>query len=289
VNVTVGQEDNFTFNPTDCAGSSITATISSAQGASAGASAPFAATGCAGLPFKPALTATTAGKASKAGGASLDVRIVMPHPGPSSSSSSSQVAEADIAKVDLQIPRQLSSRLTTLQKACTEAQFAANPAGCPSASNIGSAIVHTPVLNGPLAGPVYLVSHGGAAFPDVEIVLQGEGVRLVVDGKTQIKHGITYSHFESVPDAPFENFETKLATGRFSIFGANLPEKAKYNFCGQSLAMPIELVAQNGAVVKQTTKVGVTGCPKVKKASKPKKKKTKAKKSSIGNGHGRKS
>ena len=124
------------------------------------------------------------------------------------------------------------------------------------------------MLNSPLAGPVYLVSHGGAAFPDVEIILQGEGVELVLDGKTQIKNGITYSHFETVPDAPFTSFETKLPTGKYSIFAANLPAKDDYNLCGQSLNMPIALTGQNGAVVKQTTKLSVTGCPKAKKATK---------------------
>jgi hypothetical protein len=260
VNVTVGEAGDFTFNPTSCNQMSIGATISSAQGADAGVSSPFQATGCANLPFKPVLSASTVGKASKAGGASLDVRV------------SSGAGQANVAKVDLQLPKQLSSRLTTLQKACTEAQFAVNPAGCPSASDIGSAVVHTPLLNSPLAGPVFLVSHGGAAFPDVEMILQGEGVELVLDGKTQIEKGITYSHFESVPDAPFSSFETKLPTGKFSIFAANVPAKDDYNLCGQSLSMPIEIVGQNGAVVKQTTKVGVTGCPKAKKATKKKKK-----------------
>jgi hypothetical protein len=274
VNVTVGEAGDFTFNPTSCNQMSIGATISSAQGADAGVSSPFQATGCANLLFKPVLSASTVGKASKAGGASLDVRV------------SSGAGQANVAKVDLQLPRQLSSRLTTLQKACTEAQFAANPAGCPSASDIGSAIVHTPLLNSPLAGPVFLVSHGGAAFPDVEMILQGEGVELVLDGKTQIKKGITYSHFESVPDAPFTSFETKLPTGKFSIFAANVPAKDDYNLCGQSLSMPIEIVGQNGALVKQTTKVGVTGCPKAKKATK-KKKKSKAKRATTSTGGGK--
>jgi hypothetical protein len=261
VNVTVGEGDNFTFNPTNCAAASIGATISSAQGAAASVSAPFAATGCASLPFKPGLSVSTAGKASKSGGASLDVKVT------------SAAGQANIAKVDLQLPKQLPARLTTLQKACTEAQFNANPAGCPVASNIGSAVVRTPILSAPLAGPVYLVSHGGAAFPDVEIILQGEGVQIVLDGKTQNKHGITYNHFETVPDAPFESFETKLPTGKYSIFGTNLPEKAKYNLCGQSLSMPATITGQNGAVLEQTTKVGVTSCPKAKVAAKKKKKK----------------
>jgi sugar lactone lactonase YvrE len=253
----------FTFNPTSCDPMNVTGALSSTEGATANVSSHFQvqAASCATLKFAPKLSASTSARASKAGGASLDVKVA------------SGTGQANIAKVDLQFPKQLSSRLTTLQKACTEAQFNANPAGCPAAADIGSAIVHTPILNAPLAGPVYLVSHGGAAFPDVEIILQGEGVELVLDGKTQIKQGITYSHFETVPDEPFTSFETKLPTGRYSIFGANLPEKAKYNFCGQSLSMPTTIVGQNGVVVHPTTKIGVTGCPKTKKAVEKKKKK----------------
>jgi hypothetical protein len=37
--------------------------------------------------------------------------------------------------------------------------------------------------------------------------------------------------------------------------------------------MPTEIVGQNGAVIKQTTKIGVTGCPKHKADQKKKKKK----------------
>ena len=192
-------------------------------------SSGFQATGCAGLPFKPGFSASTVGKASKADGASLDLKIT------------SSAGQANVAKLDLEIPKQLPSRLTTLQKACTEAQFDANPAGCPVASDIGTAKVFTPVLSNPLAGPIYLVSHGGAAFPDVEVILQGEGVQIVMDGKTQIKNGVTYSHFETVPDAPFTSFEAKLPTGKFSIFGSNLPAKNPYDFCGQALSLPVTI------------------------------------------------
>ena len=251
VNVTLNNPA-FTFNPTSCAKQSILGTAYSTQGTPASISAPFEATGCQGLAFKPVLKASTQAQASKANGTSLVVKIT------------SGAGQANIGKVDLQLPKQLSSRLTTLQKACTEAQFNANPAGCPEASFIGTAKAITPVLNVPLAGPAILVSHGGAAFPDVVFVLQGEGVRIDLDGGTQIKGKVTYSRFETVPDAPISSFETTLPAGPHSVLGTNVPEKDRYNLCGQKLTMPTTITGQNGAVINQDTAVSITGCPKVK-------------------------
>jgi hypothetical protein len=257
VNVTLNNQA-FTFNPTSCAESSITGTIYSTQGAKAGMSTPFNAVGCKNLPFKPGFSASTVGKASKASGASLLVKVTSKG-GPQAGGE-----EANIASVKVDLPKQLPSRLTTLQKACTETQFEANPAGCPAASAVGIATAVTPILAHPLMGPAYLVSHGGKAFPDLEIILQGEGVKLVLDGNTDIKNGITSSTFKTVPDAPISSFELKLPTGKFSVLGANVPAKANYSLCGQTLSMPTAITGQNGAVVKQTTKIAVTGCGKAK-------------------------
>ncbi|MFI5168322.1 MAG: hypothetical protein ACHQQS_17070 [Thermoanaerobaculales bacterium] len=247
VNVAIDRP-GFIFNPTNCDEQALTGTISSAQGATAGVSSPFAVTGCTNLPFKPSFTASTQAKTSKQNGASLVVKVAQ------------KAGEANIHKVDLQLPITFPSRLTTLQKACTEAQFNANPAGCPEGSFIGTATAVTPVLNVPLAGPAILVSHGGAAFPDVEFILQGEGVEIVLDGKTDIKKGITYSKFDTVPDAPLSSFETVLPEGPHSVLAGFVPENANGSFCGLNLAMPTTIEAQNGAQIKQTTKVAVDGC-----------------------------
>jgi hypothetical protein len=262
VNVTIDRP-GFTFNPTNCTPSTVNATLTSTQGASAAVSSPFQATGCASLPFKPLFTASTQAKTSKANGASLVVKIAQ-KPG-----------EANIHKAILQFPLALPARLTTLQKACTAAQFSANPAGCPAASVIGTAKVITPILNVPVVGPAFLVSHGGAAFPDVEFVLQanerGGNVTVILDGATDIKKGITYSKFETAPDVPITSFETTVPQGPFSVLATNLPAKAKGSLCGASLNMPTTLEGQNGALRTQTTKISVTGCSskptiKVKKA-----------------------
>jgi hypothetical protein len=254
----------FLFNPTDCNPFSINGSLAGDEGASSGVSYPFRVTNCATLPFTPKLTAAAGGHGSKANGTSFTVKLE------SSGVGSSGVAQSNIAKVDLTIPSALPSRLTTIQKACVAAVFEANPASCDEGSVIGEATVHTPVLKSPLTGPGYLVSHGGAEFPDVEFVLQGEGIKLVLDGKTDIKHGVTYSKFESAPDAPFTAFETTLPAGPHSAFSPNVPEQEDFSLCRTSLSMPTVITGQNGAVIEQDTKVDITGCGGVKpfKASK---------------------
>ena len=247
INVTVDRP-GFQFNPTSCNPMSVTGTLTGAQGASAQVASPFQVAGCAGLPFAPKLTATVGGHASKLGGTSLDVRV-----------ESAGLGQANIAKVDLQLPTALPSRLETLHKACPEDVFNSNPAWCDEGSVIGNATIHTPVLRSPLTGPAYLVSHGGAAFPDVEFVLQGEGIKLVLDGKTDIKKGITYSRFESAPDAPFTTFETELPAGPHGVLTAYVP-KTPFNLCGTALTMPTEITGQNGALIKQATRIGIVGC-----------------------------
>ncbi len=265
VNVTLDRP-GFTFNPTNCQPMALNGSSTSTEGTTAGISSPFGAANCASLPFKPKFTFSTRGKASKANGTSLDVKVITKGSG-----------EANTRSVVVSLPKQLPSRLTTLQRACLAATFATNPAACPHGSDVGTASVVTPILAQPLTGPAYLVSHGGAAFPDLEIVLQGEGVTLVLDGNTSIKKGITTSTFRTVPDAPFSSFELKLPSGPFSVLGTFLPPKANYNLCGQKLLIPITITGQNGAVIRQSIKTSISGCPKAKKPKKKVKHKKKNK------------
>ncbi len=246
----------YTLNPTSCKPMAINATLTSKNALVSSVSSPFQAGGCQELPFKPGFAVDTKGHASKAGGASLHVRVT------------SSLGQANIAKVKVSLPKQLPSRLTTLQKACLDSVFNTNPAACPEGSAVGTAVAHTPLLDTPFTGPAYLVSHGGAAFPDLEYVLQSEGITLILDGKTDIKKGITTSSFETVPDAPVTIFETNFPQGPHSILGTFLPTKANYNLCGQTLNMPTLITGQNNATTKQTTKITITNCPKTKPTKK---------------------
>jgi hypothetical protein len=296
VNVTItgtaGGQNNFTFNPTNCNPMKIEGSISGYEGASSPVSMSFQAANCAVLKFTPKFSASTSGKTSKAKGASLHVKLSYPNV-PFGS-------EANIASVKVDLPKQLPSRLTTLQKACTAAQFAANPAGCPAASIVGHAIVHTPLLPVVLEGPAYFVSNGGEAFPNLIMVLQGYGVTVDLVGDTFIsKAGVTSSTFRSTPDVPFSTFELDLPEGKFSALAANT------NLCATTksvkahkrvtihrrgrtvhvlrsvtklvptLSMPTTIIAQNGARIEQKAKINVTSCS-------PHKAKKRAKKAKAG-------
>ncbi len=242
----------FMFNPTSCAPMSFAGTATGTEGASAPISSPFQMGSCQALTFKPNFKVSTQGKTSRADGASLTAKIVYPTGNLGANQASSQ---SNIKMVKVELPKALPSRLSTLQKACTEATFSANPANCPAASRIGEATAITPVVPVPLSGPAFFVSNGGAKFPELIVVLQGYGVTIDLHGETFIsKAGITSSTFKSVPDVPIGSFELILPEGPDSALAAN------GDLCKAKLTMPTEFVAQNGAELKQSTPIAVTGC-----------------------------
>ncbi len=270
VNVLINRP-GFTFNPTNCEKAEVTGVMNSAEGASSPVADPFQATNCAVLAFAPKFAVSTSGKTSRASGASLSVKLTYP--------SAPFGSQANIARVKVELPKQLPSRLTTLQKACTAVVFEANPAGCPPASIVGHAKAITPLIPVPLEGPAYFVSHGGEAFPSLIIVLQGYGVTIDLVGSTFInKAGITSSTFKTVPDAPVGTFELTLPQGQYSALAAN------GNLCKQKLAMPTEFLGQSGALIKTSTKIAVTGCPKAGHKAKHKGKRARRRKTGRSTG-----
>jgi hypothetical protein len=265
----------FMFNPTNCESSSFSGTAwgapppgASEPGDTAAIGSRFGVGSCKELTFKPTFTTSTKAQASKANGAGLSFKISYPK--------GAQGSESWFNEAQFDIPRQLPARLSTLQQSCLAATYETNRAACPKASIIGHAVVHTPVLPDPLEGPVYFVSYGSAKFPDAVLDLTGDNVHIELHGETFIsKTSVTSATFRNTPDVPFESIEVNVPTGPYSEFGANLPPKDNYDFCGQKLKMPTFFKAQNGLEIHEETPVTITGCPKPKKAKKTHKKHTK--------------
>jgi hypothetical protein len=243
-------KQGFMVNPTSCNALTTESTLSgfTTPGGpltTATVKSPFQLANCTSLAFAPKFVAKAGGKTSKANGASLETTLNF------------AAGQSNTKSVLVQLPKALPSRLTTLQKACLAATFEANPYSCPSGSFVGSARANTPLLPGKLQGPAILVSHGGEAFPDLELVLEANGVRIILDGKTNIKKGITTTDFKTTPDAPVSSVTVVLPTGPHS---ALTTEKLTTNLCTTKLVMPTTITAQSGKVFKQNTIIQPTGC-----------------------------
>ncbi len=266
---------SFALNPTSCASMSITATVASNEGATHQANSHYQAANCTDLPFKPSFQVEVHAQHTRRYGAYLHSTITQ------------KAGEDNIKSVYIELPKILPSRQETLTHACSQTQFNSNPAGCPPASYVGTATAHTTLLPAPLTGPAILVSHGGAGFPDLTLVLQGNNITIDQTGTVNIVKGITSTNFETIPDAPISSIELTLPTGLHSILAATtnlcttttikrtktkvLHGKAvlrKHRVIQKrAIAMPTVIAAQNGAVIHQQTPINVTGCPTLHKMS----------------------
>jgi hypothetical protein len=241
------EKQSFLFNPTNCspfaAESSVTGFVpGSSTSSTVSLSSPFQVENCGALAFKPTFKAATSARTSKANGASLETTL------------NAVPGQANVKSVLVQLPKALPSRLTTLQKACLAAVFEANPFGCPAGSYVGGVRANTPALPDKMKGPAVLVSHGGAAFPDLDLVLEADGIRVILVGNTDIKNGITKTTFASTPDVPVSSVTVNLPVGPHSALGAIS------DLCAIPLVMPTTITGQNGKVITQNTKINVTGC-----------------------------
>ena len=182
-------------------------------------SVPFQVTNCAMLEFKPKLTVSTPGKTSRTDGASLAVKLTYPA-GP----------DANIARVKVELPEAAARPAADIAESVPGGVSTRTPPNCPAASMIGHAIATTPVLPVPLTGPAYFVSHGGEAFPNLIIVLQGYGATVDLVGSTFIsKAGITSSTFKTVPDVPVGTFELTFPQGPYSALDRERRTSARAN------------------------------------------------------------
>jgi hypothetical protein len=249
---------SFLFNPSGCRPAAVSLTAASVEGDVSFSSSPFHLGSCSSLKFAPHLTASTSAHTSRLNGASLYTKVVFPR---DSANRKAAADQSNVASVKVELPKILPSRLTTLQQACRDTIFEVNPELCPKASRVGIARAFSPVLPNPLGGTVFFVSHGGAKFPDLVVVLESEGVRIDLVANTFIsKAGITSSTFKALPDAPVSSFELYLPQGPHSAvagFG---------NLCNAKLVMPTTFTAQNGAVTHEQTKISVTNCPHARKS-----------------------
>jgi hypothetical protein len=196
---------DFSLNPTNCSPLAIAGSLLSggadptnpAAFAMTPVSAPFQVNDCDALGFRPKLSLRLFGATRRAKNPKLRA-VLTARPG-----------DANIGRAAVTLPRSLYLDQSSIAKVCTRVQFAAHE--CPKDSIYGYAKAETPLLDGPLEGPVYLRSSDNT-LPDLVAALHGQ-VDIELAGRTDSVHGRIRNTFGAVPDVPVSKFTLTLRGG----------------------------------------------------------------------------
>jgi hypothetical protein len=242
----------FMINPTNCAAGATAGTINGggSNPANAGSwssyavSAPFQATGCNGLAFKPTFHARISGPTTRA--KNPQIRVVV----------QAKSGQANIARTALNLPHSLFLDQGHIKTICTRVQLAAQQ--CPSGSVYGHAEASSPLLKNKLKGPVYLVS-SSHKLPDLLADLKGQ-INIQLDGVISSQHGGLKTVFNETPDVPLKTFILNMQGGKKSLL------QNSTNLCkGQQLAV-LNMKGQNGKTVKNNKlRLNIASCGGKKK------------------------
>jgi hypothetical protein len=245
----------FSLNGTNCDPSAFAATLRGggsnpadpAAFTSVAASSPYRATGCDALPFGPKLYLRAFGAMKRAKNPKLRA-ILVARPG-----------DANISRAAVTLPKSIILDQGAISKVCTRVQFSAGD--CPSSSIYGFAEAQSPLLDGPLKGPVYLRSSTNT-LPDLVADLHGQ-VDIELAGRTDSVKGRIRNTFEAVPDVPVERFTLTIRGGKKKGLLIN-----SQNLCARKQFAKLNFSAHNGKkLTKKKLKVR-TACKKKKKKKK---------------------
>jgi hypothetical protein len=239
----------FSLNPTNC---SQFATSGALRGggsnpldpaafSSFAVSSPFKVNNCEDLDFKPKLKMRLFGGHRRA--KSPKLRAIL----------TAREGDANIGRAAVTLPKSLALEQSSLANVCTRIQFAAHK--CPKDSVYGYAVAETPLLDGPLKGPVYLRSSDNE-LPDMVAALNGQ-VDIVLDGRIDSVKGRLRTTFDRVPDVAVSRFVVSVRGGKRGLLVSTR------NICGHKYKAVARFKAQNGKKSNQRPLLK-TNCKKKK-------------------------
>jgi hypothetical protein len=224
----------FMRNPTSCAPTQMSASLTSWSGAVSKSTTPFRVGGCVGLPFAPRFAMSLEGKSElrRGGRPALGLSVRQP------------AGNANLDSATFALPGLLKFNASGLQAIC--ARPAAEAGNCPKSSLVGSGKALTPLLKAPLTGPVHVVQpKGNKGTPDLWADLEGEGVEINLKVDTEEGHGHFSGGLADLPDIPLSSFHMGLLSGEHGLI------ELKQGLCRghrpRRLSSPVGLEGQNGA------------------------------------------
>jgi len=240
----------FMLNPTNCAKQATVGFLNGGGGdptnpaawSSYKVSAPYRATKCKKLGFKPKLFTRLFAKGNTTRAKHPKLRAVL----------QTRKGDANVLRSALALPRALFLDQGNIGTVCTKPQLAART--CPKAAIYGHAEAKSPLLKKKLKGPVYLVS-SKHELPDLVPDLRGQ-VRIQLYGVISSKNGGIKTVFNNAPDVPVTKFVLRMKGGKKKGLLQN-----SQNICRGPLSSVMSMKGQNGKKVKNNRlPLKVSGC-----------------------------
>ena len=151
-----------------------------------------------------------------------------------------RAGDANIAPRRVTLPNPLILEQASIGNVCTRVQFAAHD--CPADSIYGFAEATTPLLDGPLKGPVYLRSTPNHELPDLRRRPARPGRRRASTASSTATRGRLRTTFDTVPDVPVSKFVLTIKGGKKRACWSTPATSA-----ATSIFSRLELKGQNGA------------------------------------------
>jgi hypothetical protein len=241
----------FMLNPTNCAAQGTSGVINGGGGDPANpaafstyaVNAPFQASGCSSLGFKPKLFTKLFGPTQRA--KNPRIRAIL----------EARKGDANITRTALTLPHSLFLDQSHIGTVCTRPQLASHT--CPKASVYGNAEAKTPLLDEKLKGKVYLVS-SEHQLPDLVADLRGQ-VNIQLYGVISSKRGGLKTVFNNLPDVPVTKFILNMQGGKKSLLVNST------NICKNREPAVLNIKGQNGKKVKSNKyRLNISSCGKKK-------------------------
>jgi hypothetical protein len=249
INVNVNRK-KFMLNPTGCAKQATAGFLNGGGGdptnpaawSSYQVSAPYQATKCKKLGFKPKLSTKLGAKGNTTRAKHPKLRAIL----------TARKGDANVLRTALALPHALFLDQGNIRTVCTRVQLAAKK--CPKAAIYGHAEAKSPLLKKKLKGPVYLVS-SSHELPDLVPDLRGQ-VNIQLHGVISSKHGGIKTVFNNTPDVPVNKFILRMKGGKKKGLLQN-----SQNLCSGPLSSVMSMKGYNGKKIKNNRlPLKVSGC-----------------------------
>ncbi len=246
---------NFNLNPSGCDARTFDVAMTSADGTTGAASAPFEATACDQIKFRPKLETQINDRRQKVALSQPPLTTVITKP----------TYDSAVNDVRLLLAPGLVPNTEALQLVCDLADWRART--CPKRSQVGTAVANTPLLQQPLRGPIYLAQtddpeppQPGIALPSLSVQLAAPGVSMTLIGHLRVSEFANRleAHFSNLPDVPLRDFQ-------LTLFGASRgrpgPVVASDSLCSLSIGRSdARLIDQSGQAVTVHPRVDAAAC-----------------------------